>query len=125
MDMADECASSVDLITADGEKARAQASAYYACKYFEAVKENARINAVIAGIQQAAAFYTLTIRNPMPTVRHKNNTTKRKIINTHKYIKQFKNIIHKLCVFKTQKTVIKQGVESNQKTSLGDLFVLI
>ena len=61
----------------------------------------------------------------MPTVRHKNNTTKRKIINTHKYIKQFKNIIHKLCVFKTQKTVIKQGVESNQKTSLGDLFVLI
>lgn len=36
---------------------RAQAMAQYACAYFEAVKENARVNRIIAGIQQAAALY--------------------------------------------------------------------
>lgn len=36
---------------------QAKAQAIYACRYFEAVKENARINAVIAGIQQVASFY--------------------------------------------------------------------
>lgn len=36
---------------------RAQAMSDYACKYFQAVKENARINMIISLIQQAAAFY--------------------------------------------------------------------
>ena len=35
----------------------AQARAYYACKFYQAVEENARINLAIAGVQQAASFY--------------------------------------------------------------------
>lgn len=36
---------------------RAQAMADYACKYFNAVKTNAKTNTIIALIQQASAFY--------------------------------------------------------------------
>lgn len=35
----------------------AAARAYFACKYFDAVDTNAKINLAIAGIQQVAAFY--------------------------------------------------------------------
>lgn len=45
------------LAAASQVKTDAQARALYACKYFEAVSENARVNQVIAGLQQAAAFY--------------------------------------------------------------------
>lgn len=38
-------------------KTEAQARAYFACKYFDAVDTNAKINLAIAGIQQVAAFY--------------------------------------------------------------------
>lgn len=44
-------------ITNASAKARALAMADYACKYFEAVQQNARANMIIALIQQAASFY--------------------------------------------------------------------
>lgn len=50
--MADTCLSQTQSVLSD-----AHARAYYACKYFEAVEENAKINLAIAGIQQVAAFY--------------------------------------------------------------------
>lgn len=50
--MADTCLGSTASVMSD-----AHARAYYACKYFEAVEENAKINLAIAGIQQVAAFY--------------------------------------------------------------------
>lgn len=49
----DSCQAEAKAFTDDPHGARA----FYACKYYEAVAENARINAVIAGIQQAASFY--------------------------------------------------------------------
>lgn len=48
---------SCESIFANKEITQAQAQAFYACQYFEAVKKNADINLAIAGIQQAAAFY--------------------------------------------------------------------
>ncbi|TGZ98715.1 hypothetical protein [Rodentibacter pneumotropicus] len=44
-------------LTNASAKARALAMADYACKYFEAVQQNARANMIIALIQQAASFY--------------------------------------------------------------------
>lgn len=46
------CYTQSQYITTD-----AQARAFYACKFYAAVEENARINTIIAGIQQASAFY--------------------------------------------------------------------
>lgn len=44
-------------LTNGSAKARALAMSDYACKYFKAVKENARTNMITALIQQAASFY--------------------------------------------------------------------
>jgi len=46
-----------DKLTNASAKARALAMADYACKYFEAVQQNANANMIIALIQQAASFY--------------------------------------------------------------------
>ncbi|QLB20053.1 hypothetical protein A6B43_08650 [Vespertiliibacter pulmonis] len=48
---------SKEKLTDASAKARALAMSDYACKYFNAVKENARMNMIIALIQQAASFY--------------------------------------------------------------------
>ena len=62
--MADTCTGAEITNTGNPDKVtdvtgynQAKAHAIYACRYFEAVKENARINAIIAGIQQVASFY--------------------------------------------------------------------
>ncbi|MGX2956460.1 hypothetical protein ACWIYZ_05130 [Ursidibacter arcticus] len=46
-----------DKLTDGSAALRAAAMAEYACKYFEAVRVNARNNMIIALIQQAASFY--------------------------------------------------------------------
>lgn len=48
---------STEKLTDGSAHMRAQAMADYACAYFKAVKENARINLAIALLQQAASFY--------------------------------------------------------------------
>lgn len=48
---------SKEKLTDGSAHMRAQAMADYACAYFKAVKENARINLAIALLQQAASFY--------------------------------------------------------------------
>ncbi len=46
-----------DKLTDGSAKARALAMADYACKYFNAMQQNAKTNMIIALIQQAASFY--------------------------------------------------------------------
>ncbi|MGX2968701.1 hypothetical protein [Ursidibacter sp. B-7004-1] len=53
----EEAKLSKDKITDGSAAVRAAAMAEYACKYFNAVKVNARNNLIIALIQQAASFY--------------------------------------------------------------------
>lgn len=45
------------IADAQSMQSEANARAYAACRYVEAVKENAKVNLAIAGIQQVAAFY--------------------------------------------------------------------
>ena len=87
-----EKAQSSNKLTDASAAARAAAMAEYACKYYSAVKVNARNNMIIALIQQAASFYFAD--------------------KQHDVAKQAQNRFDEICLFKPlSKTELLQIVE--------------